>query len=99
MKTVNYANGYVGTYDDTLVKGDLITTYYKGFYEFDHSQDRGANHTPLYYFRMKYDNKGNPRNSKTLKSCDAAYCSRAKESIDKLIEDHELAIMRLRNIH
>jgi hypothetical protein len=30
MKTVTYTNGYIGTYDDTLVKGDLIITYYKG---------------------------------------------------------------------
>ena len=99
MKTVTYTNGYIGTYDDTLVKGDLITTYYKGIYEFDYSEDRGSDEVPLYYFRLKYDTNGNPQNSKKLKCCDAAYCRRAKETIDKLIEDYELSIIRLRNIH
>lgn len=98
MKNIIHSNGFVSVYDDTLVKGDLITTYYNGFYEFEYSQDRGPNSTPLYYFRLKYDAKGNPRNSKKIKSCDAGYCRRANETINRMIEEHQRCIDNLRRI-
>jgi hypothetical protein len=40
MKTFK-SGDYICKYDDALVKGDLITTCYRGFYEFDHSKNRG----------------------------------------------------------
>lgn len=97
MKTFKRGN-YISEYDDTLVKGDLIKTYYSGIYEFDHSEGRGKESAPLYYFRLKYDAKGNPRKSKILRCCDAAYCRRAKEFIESSIEEHELTISRLKSI-
>jgi hypothetical protein len=97
MKTFK-SGDYACEYDDTLVKGDLITTYNSGFYEFDHSEDRGKNDAPLYYFRQKYDAKGKPRNSKELLCCDAAYCRRAEDFIEKSIKEHELTIERLKSI-
>ncbi len=97
MKTFK-SGDYTSEYDDTLVKGDLIKTYFTGFYEFDHSKDRGKKHAPLYYFRLKYDANGKPRNGKALLCCDAAYCRRAEDFIEKSIKEHELTIERLKSI-
>ncbi len=98
MKTIIYDNDFISEYDETFVKGDLITAYNKGFYEFDHSESRGEDHTPVYYFRLKYDERGRPRNGKKLESCDASYCRRADGEIKKLIQEHELSINRLKSI-
>ena len=97
MKTFK-SGDYTGEYDDTLAKGGLITTCYRGFYEFDHSEDRGKRNAPLYYFRLKYDTNGKPRNGKELLCCDAALCRRAEDFIEKSIKEHELTIERLKSI-
>lgn len=99
MITVKHSNGFVSTYDDTIQPGDLITTYYKGFYEFVSSEDRGRNETPLFQFRIKYDTNGKPKKGKAILKCDASYCQRAKKQINRLITEHEKAIEQLKNIH
>lgn len=97
MKTFEHKNGYKGIYDDELKPGDLITTYYKGYYEFVTMEERKDN-APLYYFKLKYDSNGQPRMSKKLQCCDAAYCRLAKNFLEKEIEQRKTQIENLNKI-
>lgn len=87
MKTVKCQNGIELQYDDTLKSGDLITTYYKGYYVFVAFGDRGKNNSPLAYFRKVASVVGKPCKSNKILECDASYCSSAVDQIKETISD------------
>lgn len=93
MKTIIYPGGYRGIYDDTFKPGDLITTYCSGIYEFIRFEERadrkGNPEVPLAFFKQKFTSNGKRRNSKEESWCDAAYCRRAEDFINRRLADLE----------
>lgn len=81
-----------------MKEGDLITTYYKGFFRLKRIERRfytehdlqftskdkvlGAEYSPLYHFEQEYDSNGNVKISKE-KAGDAGFCTLAKDFIAK----------------
>lgn len=100
MKSFKYPNGVVLTWDDELVPGDLITTYYSGIYRFVKSEPRGQNGElcPLFHFLQVYTADGRPRKAKKTQICDASFCRRYTSWIEKEIQKHEEARDRLKKI-
>lgn len=93
MKTIIYSGGYKGIYDDTLKEGDLITTYCSGIYEFIRFEERtdrkGRPEVPLAFFKQKFTANGKPRKSKKESCCDAAFCRRAEDFINRRLSELE----------
>ena len=96
MKTIKY-DGACLTHDDELKSGDLITTYYKGYYAFVRFEDR-TNNPPLAHFTKAYDFGGKPRKSKKIMECDASYCRKADDHIRVEIEKRKNEIAALENV-
>ena len=102
MKTIIYPGGYRGIYDDSLHQGDLITTYYSGIYEFirfeERTDSKGNPEVPLAFFKQKFTANGKPRNSKKESRCDASYCRRAEDFINRRLSELEEERNNLTNI-
>lgn len=90
--------GYTVLYDETFQPGDLIIAYRKGYHEFIKYEDRGKTTAPLIYYKTIYNFNGKKCNSKTIHTCDAAYCRHAKDHIIKSIQDKETEIGLLKDI-
>jgi hypothetical protein len=97
MKTITYSNGFKATYDDQLKEGDLITTYWKGYYTFIRFEER-PNTTPEACFKKAYNFNGSPCKSKKTLQCDAAYCRKAVDHIRGQIKQKKQEIMDLEQI-
>ena len=96
-----------------MKEGDLITTYYAGFFrlkrierrfytEYDlqfTSKDKVlvAEYSPLYHFEQEYDSNGNVKTSKE-KACDSAFCKPAEEKIREEIGKVEKLKLILKTI-
>lgn len=63
--------------------GDIITTYYKGFFRIEKMEERESTPSPLYYFYQVCDSNGKPVKGNVLKSCDALFCAPAEDFIKK----------------
>jgi hypothetical protein len=78
-----------------MKEGDLITTYYSGYYRLDRIERRfyteqthfrlddkriGEEYNSLYHFTQEYDKDGKVKKGKQ-KACDAGFCKLAKDSI------------------
>lgn len=85
MKTMKIGS-ITTTYDDTIKLGDLITTYWSGYYEVIRIEDRGTIAAPLVYFHQRFDAKGNKRFSKHVKACDISFCRHAADRVAKDIQ-------------
>ena len=97
MKTVKFCDGLELTYDDELKVGDLITTYYKGYYKFVGFQNR-HNECPIACFKRAYDLDGKPRKSKKIMECDAFWCRKASDKIKVEIEKRKNEIVALEKL-
>lgn len=85
-----------------MKEGDLITTYFKGYYRLDRIEKRfvtedllrfdthkgrlGEEYNPLFYFTQEFDSNGAPKKSKQ-KWCDSGFCRLASESINEEIKE------------
>jgi len=98
MITIKYDNGYEGTYDETLKPGDMITAYRKGYHEFIKFEDRGNKVVPLVHYKQIYNENGKPCKPKIVFQCDAAYCRRAIDYIEKAIEKKTQELKALKEI-
>lgn len=83
-----------------MKEGDLITTYYKGYFRLDRIERRyvtedlmhfyiyknrlGEEYSSLFHFTQEFDSNGTTKKSKQ-KSCDSQFCRLALESIDEEI--------------
>jgi hypothetical protein len=94
MISITYPNGYVGTYDETIKVGDIISAYLTGYHKVTKIEERGGE-VPLFYYQMVADKNGKPKNSKE-NYCDAAYCRHAKET---LIEEVAKKIKELEQLN
>lgn len=81
-------------YNDKLKTGDLITTYYKGYYSFIEYIPRGKSN-PIVTFKMVADSNGTLRKGTKIMQCDACYCELATGHIKKAIEDRITEIDKL----
>jgi len=81
-------------YNDTLKPGDLITTYFKGYFTFIEYKPRGKC-SPIVRFKLVADSNGNLRKGTKVMECDACYCELATEHIKKAIEDRKTEIVKL----
>jgi len=79
--------------------GDLITSYWKGYFklvkiiprykidEFPYvteEYDEGLeSHSPIFVFMQKYKADGRAFNGKQQRMCDAVYCELAKNAVEK----------------
>jgi hypothetical protein len=97
MKTITYNNGFKATYDDQLKEGDLITTYWKGYYAFIRFEER-PNMTPKAFFKKAYRTNGIPCKSKKILQCDAYHCRKAVAHIRDQIMQKKQEIMDLEKI-
>jgi hypothetical protein len=98
MTDVTYPNGVVLQYDETLREGDVITTYYSGFYILSRIEER-PNQTPLFHFtQLAKENGSMIKKSKKEKSCDASYCRRFTETIDSVITAVEKELKDLKDL-
>lgn len=81
MKTVECHNGVELIYDDSIEPGDIITTYYKGYWKMVSSEEREDN-TPIFNFERfaKADGKLFKPGGKS-EACDASYCRKARPAI------------------
>lgn len=77
--------------------GDLITSYWKGYYTFIEYVDRG-NKNPVVRCRLFADANGKIRKGKTILECDAYYCKPAAEYIKAEIEKKKTDIANLSNL-
>jgi len=96
MKEIVTANNVTLVYDDTLVVGDLITTYHSGYHRLTRIEDRGERNTPLFHYNKVYDSEGNPRKGRN--ACDASYCRSAKEGLPISINNMQEKLTRLTKI-
>jgi hypothetical protein len=94
MASITTPNGTFLEWDDTLKPGDLITTYGSGYAIFERFENR-AQTSPLAHYRKAYAHSGLPQKSKTSDYCDASWCKRADEQIQKSVELHLHAIRDL----
>lgn len=81
MKSIEYASGGIGVYDDTLKEGDLITGYYSGYFELLKLEEREGN-TPLAFMKMKYRSDGSPKESQKVYKCDSTFCRKANTRLE-----------------
>lgn len=98
MKNIVCSNGVELEYDDTLKPGDLITTYYKGYFSFVKFTNRGNKNTPLATFIKVADTNGKSCKSKKAQECDASYCRKAVEYIKAEIEKNKQSIIELEKL-
>ena len=93
--------------------GDLITTYYKGFFRLKKIERRfyteadlrftykdkvlGEEYSPLFHFIQEFDSNGKVKKGK-LKACDSQFCQLAWESIEQEIVLSEMKIEALKNM-
>ena len=82
-------------YNDTLKPGDLIVTYFKGYYTFIEYVSRGKTTNPMVRFKLVVDSNGSLRKGTKIMECDAFYCELATEHIKKAIEDRKNEIVNL----
>ncbi len=66
--------------------GDLITTYFKGYYTLIEIEDRGKRMNPLAKFKQVADSSGKSRKSTKTLECDMSYCGLASHHIKAEIE-------------
>ena len=98
MKTVKYS-GMELTWDDELKSGDLITTYWKGYYTFVRFEfENRHNDPPIALFTKTYDVGGKPCKSKKIIGCDASYCRKAADQIKAEIEKRKNEIVALEKV-
>jgi hypothetical protein len=78
--------------------GDIITTYYSGYFKFLRSEDRGEM-SPLFYFKRFADKNGKrfKANGKDL-NCDALWCRKALPHILETIKETEENLKRLNEL-
>lgn len=84
-------------YNDTLKPGDLITTYFKGYYTFIEYVPRGKTN-PIVRFKLVADSNGSLRKGTKIMQCDAFYCDLATDHIKKAIEDRKNEIVKLNEL-
>ena len=93
-----------------MKEGDLISTYYKGFYRLEkierrfHDKDSlrftssehyiGEEYSPLFHFIQEYDSNGKRVKGK-LKHCDGGFCKLAVDFITAEIEEMNQKIKQL----
>ena len=88
MRYLEYENGHISRWDDTISVGQLISTYYSGFFileriEYsDHlhdmkiiSSDTEDGRAPIFHFVKVLDAAGN-KSKQCRKSCSAIYCKK-----------------------
>jgi hypothetical protein len=75
MIATTCANGVVLWWDDTLVPGDLVTTYESGYFTLLRVEPRKGS-TPLMYFRLVAKADGTLVKGKAERCCDASYVRR-----------------------
>lgn len=88
MPYIEYENGHISRWDDTISVGQLISTYYSGFFileriEYnDHlhevkiiSSDTTDRRAPIFHF-TKVLNEDGTKSKLIRKSCSAIYCKR-----------------------
>ena len=71
--------------------GDLVTSYWSGYYKIIKIIDREAPNKELVELEQIFDSKGVKLKKTKFKSCDISYCKPAKEHIQN-------EIMKLQNI-
>lgn len=96
MTKVTYPNGVVLQYDESIVVGDIITSYHSGFHRVISIEYRGSNTTPLIEYEKVFDKDGNPKRGKN--SCDASYCRKAIETLPQILQELDQKHDRLRRI-
>ncbi len=96
MTKVQYPNGVVLQYDESIMVGDIITSYHSGFHRVLNIECRGPNSTPLFEYERIFDKDGNPKRGKN--SCDASYCRKAIEILPQILHELDQKQDRLRRI-
>ena len=89
---ITYSNSVVLEYDDTIMVGQLISAYHKGYHvvtriEFREQDDQpGKAASPILHYVKVLDDAGKP--SKALKnSCDASFCRKITLEIARQLQD------------
>lgn len=90
-------DNYRVLYDDTFQPGDLITTYFKGYFEFVRYEPR-ENDTPLVFFRKRFNQHGKAINGVNEECCDGSYCQKAKERLVEEIQRLKTDIQQLEQV-
>ena len=92
MPYIEYENGHISRWDDTISVGQLIKTYYSGFFileriEYgDHLHDvkiissDTENPAPIFYF-TKVLNEDGTRSKLIRKSCSSIYCTKITRTV------------------
>ncbi len=88
MPFIEYTNGHISRWDDTISVGQLITTYYSGFFILERieyqdikhqldivSSDTDEKQAPIFHFTKVLKEDGTESN-KISKTCSAIYCNR-----------------------
>ena len=86
---------YHGKERNKMKAGDLITTYWKGYYIFVEFKDRGKGNSPIARFRKFADFNGKICKSEKILECDASYCNIASDHIKAEIEKKKKEINNL----
>lgn len=73
MVSFTTKGGFVVTYDETIVPGDLITAYHKGYWQVINVVKRGTRSAPLIEYKQVAKSNGTKGSGK-VQSCDASYC-------------------------
>ena len=79
--------------------GDLITTYWKGYYIFVGFTDRGAGNSPIARFKKFANFNGKICKSEKILECDAAYCKVAADHIKAEIEKKKKEVTDLEALY
>lgn len=98
MITIKCRNGVELEYDETLKQGDLITTYFKGYFSFVKFTNRGNHTTPLASFVRFADTNGKLYKTKKVYVCDASYCRNATIQVKAEIEKNRKTIAALEKL-
>lgn len=85
-------------WDTSIQIGELITTYYKGYYELVDIEEREGN-SPIFHFVMKFNSKGKKVKSNIRHSCCSGFCRKAIEKLRQSIAKKQKELEDLTKIH
>lgn len=102
MPFIEYANGHTSRWDDTISVGQLITTYFSGFFilerieylDIQHtvsilSSDTDEKQAPIFHF-IKVLKEDGTESAKISKSCSAIYCNRVTRTTADFLYSSEV---------
>ncbi len=103
MTTITYAGGVKLDFDETIKVGDIITAYQSGYHKVTditpRYQKNGDVMIPLFTYCLVAKANGTVAKGKVItKSCDASYCRRATDALEKTIAEKKAEVARLESL-